>query len=87
MKLPSVLDEYKAARGIKFDDPKKPTKESEPSQANRTVGSGGLARTNQLQERLKQTNTNLNTNSKKPSGLQRMASQPIDLAHQAKLTK
>lgn len=46
MKLPSVLDEYKAARGIKFDDPKKPTKESEPSQANRTVGSGGLARTN-----------------------------------------
>lgn len=87
MKLPSVLDEYKSLRGIKFDDPAKkdtnkesPLKPHQQKQAN-----GGMSRTNQLQARLKQGNkTDRNQNLQKP---QVPNTKPIDLAQQTKLSR
>lgn len=78
MKLPSVLDQYKAAKGIKFEQPK-PTQPVAPSS---TGSNKGLSRTAELQQRLKQA-----TGGKKPPNLPRMSTQPLDLAHQTKLTK
>lgn len=79
LKIPSVLDEYKEAKGIVFQEKKENTKNA----GNKNVKNDqNLRKTHQIQETLKNTNQGM-----KQTDMKRIVSKPIDKSSNTRLTR
>ena len=85
IKIPSVLDEYKAARGIVFEEKKENNEKlsNQTQQQKRGAEQGSqkkTSKTDQIQQRLRNTE---GTNINRPYP----RSKPIDMSKETKLSK